>query len=95
MSMTIVSNRNPWRIISLFLQGLQDNIHTSLTFFLAYRPLMDNQNEIENLILLALIRELSGKGSTKTQWAKNLSLVDCMHILDNVYIHSQDLLYGN
>lgn len=63
-------------MISLFWQGLFENLETKLNFSLAYHPQMDGQSEIANLTTLDLLKNYIDEIGQRGQWEKYLSLVE-------------------
>ena len=72
---SIVSDRDP-RMMSLFWQGLFENLGTRLDFSSAYHPQMDGQSEIVNSIVLDLLKTYVNVVDHCNQWEKYLPLVE-------------------
>ena len=81
---SIVFDRDP-KMMSLFWQGVFENLGTKLNFSLAYHPQTDGQSEIVNSIILDLLKSYVSEVDQKNQWERYLPLVEYAY---NNMVHS-------
>ena len=74
----------------LFWRGMLENLGTRLKFSSTYHPKMDGQSEIENSIVIDILKNYVGEVAQANQWEKYLPLV--LYVYNNTIVPQVKLL---